>query len=179
MSDPTASELWISTWLQSRIQVIEPFLVTVEAFVYCGWCVCVDAQAGMMGIVPGMVVGSEAVLKERMPGSDLPCWFSATTWTSYSVFQSRPLSTTYSLSWGQRISGFQSDTCFWERNVERTKLKTGWPSEIVVILYRDTGHGHYKWFENDPISLTSGLVYTLKMQGQRCTCSKVDLTLMY
>lgn len=32
-----------------------------------------DAQGGMMGIVPGMVVGSIAVLKERMPGSDLPC----------------------------------------------------------------------------------------------------------
>lgn len=35
--------------------------------------VCVDARGGWMGIVPGMVVGSEAVLMERMPGSDRPC----------------------------------------------------------------------------------------------------------
>lgn len=68
------------------------FLVTVQAFVHCSWCV--DAQGGRMKIVPGMVVGSEAVLPDTTPGSDLPCWFSATTWTSYSVFHSRPFSIT-------------------------------------------------------------------------------------
>lgn len=45
-------------------------------------CVCVDAQGGMMKTVPGMVVGSIGVLKKVTEGSDLPCWFSATTWTS-------------------------------------------------------------------------------------------------
>lgn len=78
------------------------------------WLTCADAAVdGMTGAVPGIVLGSVDVLKERTPGSDLPCWFSATTCTSYSVSQSRPLSTTYSLLWGMRISGFQSVPCFY------------------------------------------------------------------
>lgn len=84
------------------------------------WLMCADAAVdGMAGAVPGIVLGSVDVLKERTPGSDLPCWFSATTCTSYSVSQSRPLSTTYSLLWGMRISGFQSVPCFYRTGGER------------------------------------------------------------
>lgn len=72
----------------------------------------------MCGGVPGTVLGSVDVLKESTPGSDFPCWFSAITWTSYSVSQSRPLSTTYSLLCGMRISGFQSLPCFCGGGVE-------------------------------------------------------------
>lgn len=58
--------------------------------------------------LPVVAAGSGEVLKVRVPGLDLPCWFSATTNTSYSVSHSRPVSIMYSLTLGRRISGFQS-----------------------------------------------------------------------
>lgn len=102
-----------------------------------GWGVCV-------GGVPGMVLGSVDVLKESTPGSDLPCWFSATTWTSYSVSQSRPLSTTYSLLCGMRISGFQSLPCFcgWggEEAVESLTLSEDAVLVVDAVIVVDGGH---------------------------------------
>lgn len=59
--------------------------------------------------VPGMASGCTEVLKDMVAGWDLPLWFSATTWTSYSVSHSSPLRTTYSLLLGIRISGFHSE----------------------------------------------------------------------
>lgn len=41
--------------------------------------VSLQCRVGWGWAVPGMVVGSAAVVKERVPGCDLPCWFSATT----------------------------------------------------------------------------------------------------
>lgn len=59
--------------------------------------------------VPGMASGCTEVLKDMVAGWDLPLWFSATTWMSYSVSHSSPLRITYSLLLGIRISGFHSD----------------------------------------------------------------------
>ena len=114
----TAKHLSLTPETDDSRQTLEPVIcelaspVTVGVFAHCGWCVRM-LRVGLWGFVPGTVVGSVVVLKARVAGSDLPCWFSASTCTSYSVFQSRPLSTTYSLMLGRRISGFQSDACFW------------------------------------------------------------------
>lgn len=56
---------------------------------------------------PGVAEGSEDVRMLSEPGCDLPCWFSATTVTSYSVFQSRPVSRTCPLELWTRSSFFQ------------------------------------------------------------------------
>lgn len=62
-----------------------------------------------------MAVGWAEVLNTKRAALDLPCWFSATTKTSYSAFQSRDLSMTWSLPDGSLISGFHSEDSFWEK----------------------------------------------------------------
>lgn len=73
---------------------------------------------------PGVVEGSEDVRKFNKPGCDLPCWFSATTVTSYSVFQSRPLRRMCPLVLGTRTSSFQAKSSLYIKHNQWGNLQT-------------------------------------------------------